>query len=92
MKAKLLVLMAAGLFTAFATKAQYRVAYTNPYGYAQERYEVRRDVRDIHRDDRNLYRDAAWGNVRGFYRDRRDLRHDRVELYYDRHDGRCGRH
>jgi hypothetical protein len=78
MNAKFPILIAAGLFFAGVSKAQYAGRYDDHrVGMARGRYDERRDRRAVEYEHSR--------------RDHRDYRGDRREYYRDRNDYRGGR-
>jgi len=81
MKTKFTFLLAAGLFFAVASQAQYHDSYAG-------QRDIRHDKREIYQDRQDLKRNYNYGYSGSFHQDRRDLIRDRRDLYFDRHDRR----
>jgi len=87
MKMKSTLLVAAGLFIAATSQAQFH----DRSDIKRDGNELFHDRADVYRDGKNMYADKHYGNFhelrhdrRKFKRDRRELRHDRRHLRFER--------
>ena len=83
MKTKSTLLIAAGLFLALGSQAQYQAYH--------DRNDIRHDKKDMYVDRRDIRQDEMVGNWSDLRHDRRDLREDRHDFYRDRRDLRYDR-